>query len=213
MLLRCLTIFLAAFSFMACKEGRDGLRNGELVELELSGIKKQQSYHVLKVLPLETTDNNLLGLNLRIKFNEKGIFVLDEENKEAVHHFTSTGKYLGPLVRVGEGPGHIQNPKDFIVDDSTVSVLTGKGDHSEIAVFSYGNEPVKSLKLDIIGDSFERLDNGNYMVYAGYNYPLVKYRLYEFSPEGQRVKENLINDYKNKMIPVIEKNFFRYKGR
>src|SRR5690606_12220751 len=108
---------------------------------------------------------------------------------------------------VGEGPGNVQNIRDFTVGDSMVSVLTGKGDHSEISHFSFDNKLSSTLALEVIGSSFELMENGNFIVYSGYNLPFAEFRLNEITPEGKIINQILPNNYKNKMLPMMESNF------
>jgi len=209
---RGLFIYLAALLFVACKEKKKEAVEGEAVRWELSEINNGHSYRIIKALPFETRENNLLGLNLNVKFNGEGIFVLDEDNMDAVHHFDLSGKYLRPIALVGEGPGNVQNIRDFTLGDSTVIILTGKGDHSAISHFSFDNELLSTLEMGVIGGSFELMENGNYIVYLGYNLPFAQFRLNEITPEGEIVNQILPNDYKNKMLPMMEKNFYKNRG-
>lgn len=84
-------------------------------------------YKIDKIVPLETTGNNFLSDNLKVKFTPDFIFVFDEEIRDAVHQFDHSGRYLGEIISTGEGPGKVNRIYDFTVSEKGVELLVGKG--------------------------------------------------------------------------------------
>src|SRR5690606_26960911 len=208
MKIKGLIFSLSVLIFISCTSN-DALRTEDgMTVIALLDVKEEDNdYAIQKIVPLETTSDNLMGMYLRIKIAGDELFVLDEDIKDAVHRFDVSGKYKGAVAQSGEGPGMVNNMYDFLIDGDTLEVLTGKGSHSEIVKVSLTDGGSRSLPLDLIGDSFEKLDNGNYIIYAGYNLPHVTHRLVEINPAGVEVKRDFENDYKNEMLPMIERNF------
>ncbi|MEX2513582.1 MAG: 6-bladed beta-propeller [Cyclobacteriaceae bacterium] len=166
-------------------------------------------YKIDKIVPLETTENNFLSDNLKIKVTSDFIFVFDEEIRDAVHQFDHSGKYVGEIISVGEGPGKVNRIYDFTVSEKGVEILVGKGSYSEVVVVSIADKRIiDTLRLDVIGFSFEKNINGNYFVYSSYNYPHAEYRVSKIDLEGNTIEGFLKNDYSGKMVPMIERNLY-----
>lgn len=166
-------------------------------------------YKIHKVVPLETNQSNLLSDNLTVKFTSKFIFVFDEQIRDAIHQFDHEGNYISELVTVGEGPENINNIHDFLVSETQIEVLCGKGAFSEIVFFSIGDKKiVDKVKLNAVGFSFEKINN-NYFIYSSYNYPIAEYRVLKTDLNGSLLTSYLKNDYTGLMLPVVERNFFR----
>lgn len=165
-------------------------------------------YKIDKIVPLETTGNNFLSDNLKVKITSDFIFIFDEEIRDAVHQFDHSGKYVGEIISIGEGPGKVNRIYDFTVSEKGVEILVGKGSYSEVVVVSTVDKKIMdTLRLDVIGFSFEKI-NGHYFVYSSYNYPLAEYRVSKIDLEGNTIEGFLKNDYSGKMVPMIERNLY-----
>ena len=164
-------------------------------------------YNIEKVIPLETRADNLLKEYLLIRSNEKGFFIMDKEKEDAIYHFDRNGKYKGKILGVGEGPDMLPNINDFIATDQGLEVLIGKGENSEIWVYDHELRLVEKHEFDYAADTFAKLPNGYYVLYGGFNKPIVMPRLAIFDPSGNKLEEYLPNDYKNDVLPVVERNF------
>jgi hypothetical protein len=204
--IKLLSLFFI-LSVFACKEK-------SRTEIELQNIEeRKENYRIEKIIPLETINNNFLGLNLKIKKNSRGYFVMDESNRDAIHYFNLQGKYIRQIAIIGEGPNNVPSLYDFILEKEGISILSGKGDHSDITLFTYDNELINKIELEVLSDSFEILENNNYILYSGYNLPLAKFRLNEVSRKGKTINQFLPNTYENEMLPMSENNFYRYNGQ
>lgn len=165
-------------------------------------------YKIDKIVPLETTGNNFLSDNLKVKLTPDFIFVFDEEIRDAVHQFDHNGQYLGEIISTGEGPGKVSRIYDFTVSEKGVELLVGKGSYSELVVVAIADKKIiETLQLDVIGFSFEK-NNDYYYVYSSYNYPLAEYRVSKIDLEGNTIVGFLKNDYSGKMVPMIERNLY-----
>jgi hypothetical protein len=187
---------------------------GGIIHLELSDIPESNSfYEASRMVPLETTADNLLGEYLIVKTQGNYIFVFDENVRDGIHRFDSEGKYHGKTVEVGEGPGMVRNILDFVPTDTGLEVLVGMGEFSKIIVFDQDFQLDKEVGLDYLGSSFEKFPSGGYVISGSYNLPLVAHRLVSLDAAGQRLQEFLPNDYSNQMMPMQERNFHKADGK
>ena len=170
-------------------------------------------YKIDKIVLLETTENNFLSDKLKVKFTPDFIFVFDEEIRDAVHQFDQRGQYVGELISTGEGPGQVNRIYDFTVSEKGVEILVGKGSYSEVVVISIADKRIiETLQLEVIGFSFEK-SNGYYYLYSSYNYPLAEYCVSKIDLDGNTIAGFLKNDYSGKMVPMIERNFYKMKEK
>lgn len=192
--------------FLACQENfreKDGLLVIDVEEIKLTN----KPYVIQRLIPLETTSENLLKEYLLIRFNQNGYFVRDQEKKDGIHHFDLNGRYKGKILEVGEGPGMAENISDFIATEDGVEVLVIRGDKSEIWIFDLEYIQIGKLEFDYLASTFSKLPNGNYALCGSYNKPIVMHRMSIFDALGNSLGEFLPNDYTNEILPVGEQNF------
>lgn len=211
MISRFVIVCFLSIGILSCTSGPSSSSENGITEIALLDVQEiVPSYPIHTVIPLETTNDNLLGVNLIIKRMGEDILVLDEDRKDAIYRFDKAGTYKGKVVQVGEAPGMVRNIRDFLVDEDTLDVLVGKGDHSEIVKISLSDGNMKHLSLDALGFSMSKSSEGDYLLYASYNLPISSHRLIRMDPSGQIASRHLQNDYSNQMLPMEESNFTKY---
>lgn len=180
------------------------------VHLRLSKIEDiDVPYRIEKLIPLETNESNWLGVFLKVRFHGDYIYVLDNDSRDGIYQFDKNGRYVSALAQVGDGPRNIPNIYDYTPFENGIVVLSGNGDHSVLYFFNNSNEVLNKVKLPLIADSFDLLPSGNFILYAGYNSSIFKYRLYETDINGKILNTYLPNSHSNNMIPVMESNFYK----
>ncbi|HLT06022.1 MAG TPA: 6-bladed beta-propeller [Cyclobacteriaceae bacterium] len=201
-------ICISFLILMSCTDHQRVRQTAGIIDIGLMDVQEEEPrYAVQTIIPLETTTDNLLGVNLIIKSLGENVFVLDEDRKDAIYRFDQTGDFLGKVVQVGEGPGMLNNITDFVADRDSLHVLVGRGDHSDIVKISLSDGNRKHLSLEGLGFSLSTSSDGDYLLYASYNLPLSNHRIIRFDPSGELVSRNLKNDYHNQMLPMEEINF------
>lgn len=193
---------------LACNSKKNSENN--VPELKLSTLQQVQlGYLVIKdFIPLETNSQNLMGIDLRIRFDDTNFYVYDESVRDGIHKFGRDGSFGGSVATVGEGPNQILDLNDFyITPDGHLEVLSTVGDQSTLIKITE-NEPEVLFKIDYIASSFSKLPNGNFLLYGSYNLPLTKHRLVLVDKKGNIVDRYLENNYENHMLPMTERNFF-----
>lgn len=210
-LLICLILFLFSCKENAISVSKDG--DVEILEFFFERIPTGIiNYEVEKLIPLETTESNYLSENLLVKFTSDFIFVFDDEKRDAIHQFDLKGRYLSKLISVGEGPEQVGSINDFIISEKNIEILSGKGAYTELVYYSLEeNKIIKTLKLDIIGFSFEKIGD-SYFIYSSYNLPFAEYRISKVDTQGNIIENHLKNDYSGTLMPVVERNFFNSMG-
>tara|TARA_R110002020_G_scaffold105752_1_gene246416 strand:+ start:159 stop:1313 length:1155 start_codon:yes stop_codon:yes gene_type:complete len=181
---------------------------------ELSEIEKIQKdeLEVFDLIALETTSENLMGTDVRIRSSKDYFFVFDEAIQDGVHQFQKNGEYMGRRAIVGEGPNTINRLNDFFVgEDGTLEVLSSNGDQAQVYSVGEDNSIKLILKVDYYPSSFTKLPNGEYLFYGSYNLPYVSHRMIRTDSTGIVLEKYLENEYTNKMLPMSERNFF-YSG-
>ncbi|MEX2565731.1 MAG: 6-bladed beta-propeller [Cyclobacteriaceae bacterium] len=179
----------------------------DLPLLELENLEViSRPYSIVKVIPLETNADNLLGDYLTIKFSENAFFIYDENAREAIHRFGLTGNYLGKFIETGEGPGKIPSINDFIPTTDGLEILSVLGDQAEIIRLDKRGEIIGNLALDYFASSFAKLPDGRYAASGSYNLPLVENRVSIIDGQGETIKTFLPNFHE--ILPMQEKNFY-----
>ena len=79
-----------------------------------------------EIIPLETTEESLIGEIEKVKLQDSCFFVEDNTQK-AILIFDWKGKYLNKISRLGRGPGEYTNILDFDVYDGFVYIFSGSG--------------------------------------------------------------------------------------
>jgi hypothetical protein len=158
----------------------DGLPLMELEDIELLSTP----YTIVKAIPLETNEKNLVGDYLTVKFTENAFFIFDETARDAIHIFDLNGNYQGRAVETGEGPGMVARITDFNPSPEGMEILSTQGDQAEIIRFDNNGEIIGQVGLDYFGTSFAKLPGGHYVASGSYNLPLVENRLAIIDGQG-----------------------------
>src|SRR5690554_988098 len=199
-------IIILGLSIAYTSSCQNAKKQDGIIHLELNSIPTDNApYQVSRMVPLETTAENLIGEYLMVKTQGNNIFIYDENARDAIHRFDMKGQYHGKAVEVGEGPGMVRNILDFVPTDQGLEVLIGMGDYSKILIFDQDFNLDKEIALDYQASSFEKSSQGKYVLSGSYNHPFVTHRVVVLNAEGDRLKEFLPNNYSNQMMPMQER--------
>lgn len=181
----------------------------KLVLNELDILQKSE-LNIQKITPLETSMENLMGIDIRVKFDQSSFFLMDENSKNVIHHFDRKGAYLGSVAQVGDGPNYLSDLDDFLINpEGKIEVLSAIGDQARVYEVSASGEIIPVFKTDYLASSFTKLPSGEYLLYGSYNLPFTQFRLVKANSEGKVISSFLDNTYKNKLLPMTERNFFK----
>ena len=140
-----------------------------------------------KFIPLETTDECLIGQVDKIFLKDDKFYIFDSKKTKAILIFSLQGKFIGKISKMGRGPGEFAHAIDFCIEPSTnnIAIL----DENYLKYYKDDGTFVKKTLLPYFGEKFEFPDKGHI---AFYN-----------REPGQRL---IITDTLGK----IEKSYFEY---
>ncbi len=199
------------FIFIFCLSctGNGDLENKKLVLNDLE-IAEKSELTIQKIIPLETTSENLMGTDIRVRFNRSTFYLMDENSKNVIHRFDREGGYRGAVAQVGDGPGYLKDLDDFFINsDGSVEVLSGIGDQATVFHISEAGEISTIFETDYLASSFTKLPSGEYLLYGSYNLPFTQHRLIKTDAQGNELSAFLENTYQNNLLPMTERNFFQ----
>ena len=108
-------------ALVSCSEQKPATNVGVFIDLSESvrdTLRVTDCMEPLDIIPLETTDESLLGTVDKLMEHNGRYYVLDKMRK-GVLVFDSSGKFLHRAGRIGQGPGEYQDLVDFTVDGNT----------------------------------------------------------------------------------------------
>ncbi len=186
------------------KDTENQVKLSSIKEVDLSNIE------IKGIIPLETNSSNLIGLDLRVILGDSLIYVMDESTKDGILIFGKKGNFLQTIANVGEGPENIPSMIDFWVTESgTIEVLSPRGFFADIYRFDLEGNFHKIFSLEYVASSFAKAPGNTYLFYGSYNLPIIEYRVLKTDSLGRKIQSFLPNTYKNNMLPMTEKNFFK----
>ncbi|WP_169817525.1 6-bladed beta-propeller [Algoriphagus vanfongensis] len=201
-------IFVLPFlSLFACSTAIENQvsKTYAIEEIPISSEKLQ----IEKVILLEGSGEEFLGAELKTLLTPEGIFVSNYDRPAFIHHFDRKGTYLGPIVKVGDGPGQVKRFEEFRVSGDSLLVNVGMGDHEELVYFSIsGHEQLKKVETEASGFSFYPNSDGTFWFYSGLNRAVGDYRLQRLDAEGKISQKWMYNDFSESLIPFMEKSIF-----
>ena len=111
-----------------CSSGNNTSETGDVPVINLSdkvlevpSLPLSEAAVKLEVIPLEVTDEALLsGIN-HLRVTDHDIWVSINKS-QYIYRFSRTGKYLGKVGKIGQGPQEYIRMSDFIIDDERQEV-------------------------------------------------------------------------------------------
>jgi len=127
--------------------------------------KKYDFYDVIKdieFVPLEMTDESIVGGVSKIKFYKNFILFLDEQTN-SIFIFDDKGKYIKKIARVGQGPGEYNGINDFCVHPQT-GMITIATSSRKIITYSFDLKEFKEYNDVPYAVGIEQFNNGYYAI-------------------------------------------------
>ena len=147
--------------------GGEGLKEISFID-DIQGVLSQDLIEIKKIIPLETSDENLMSNASKVFNIRDTYFVLDKKFSNLLV-FNSSGKFLGNIGKLGRGPGEYQDLTDVVLDrDRELFVLYSQKDMS-LFEYTLDGEFVRKVKLSFFGSSFSLIPNQGYGFYINYN--------------------------------------------
>lgn len=144
----------------------------------------------IEFLPLETTDECLLGDGIRnLVVSQSDIIIFDGE--EVCYRFGRNGKFKNRIGRKGNGPGEYVKSFYVVVDTLNQWVYMGDYNQKKFVKYDYEGKFLANLKTDGVGLL-------NYL-YKPMQLVMVN-NFYQYAKKGQRFSLNLYDEKSKKII-------------
>ncbi|MFV0591163.1 MAG: 6-bladed beta-propeller [Draconibacterium sp.] len=126
-----LTVFLFIFILLYNLPGIQGkaqtlkptIPNADLITIDVDNIGKGRNimfseiFKQVKLVPLETTRECLIGNIDQLLIENDTIYVMDQRIAKSLFVFDKTGKFIRKIGRQGKGPGEYISPRSFAIDN------------------------------------------------------------------------------------------------
>lgn len=114
-------------------------------------------------VPLETSDNCLIGDVEDIHFVNNKIFLSDKKN---IYVFDLDGKIISKWSRFGRGHGEYVALTAFDVNPSNEEISIYDNGYEVVHVYSINGDFIRNVKVEGLPRDFCVLSNGNYLFYT-----------------------------------------------
>jgi len=167
--------------------------------------KKYDFFDIVKdieFVPLEMTDESIVGSVSKIKFYNTFMLVLDGQTK-SIFIFDDKGKYIRKISRVGKGPGEYNDIDDFCVHPTTgmITIVTSFG---KIITYSFDLKEFKEYNDVPYAVGIEQFNNGYYAITSIEK----EANLYILDANMKIVHKGLANPFP--MPIILNKSFSKY---
>ena len=110
-------IFTSFFFFLVIIGCKTNIEKGSVISFgNLRNMSISQVINDFELIPLETTDESLIGYIDKIEFFDDKIYILDSHYASCIFIFSKEGRFLSKLSRKGRGPGEFIYPMSVAID-------------------------------------------------------------------------------------------------
>lgn len=157
-----LTALLCLFSCVAERKS-DNAFAPDLLGEAAEEIRYSQFVDSLEYIPLETTDECLIGKIKDVYIGRERVFVLDGKT-QTVWMFDRKGYYLNKLSRRGKGPGEYTNMQQFEVDEKNRQLILLDIWTNKLLFYDWEGRFLKDIRLEMTAMDFKPLPSGGFVV-------------------------------------------------
>ena len=145
------------------------------VKVQTSSIKASSIFEIKRIIPLETTDESLIGRFAKLIKVDKSFYILTFDSR--LLRFDENGKFIGSIGTKGEGPHEYTYIEDFDADRNYVYIL------NENRLLSYLPDGtfVKETPLSIKANSFKVMEDSSLLFHTTREDSLI----YQLNATGQ----------------------------
>ena len=119
-----------------------------------------------KIIPLETTEDNLISYIYKIEIWQDKIFILDKKSQDKILVFGLDGKYLYGIGTQGRAANEYVSLGGFTIDRVHDQVLILDDATQKLNFYDLNGKFIRNISLDFIARDVAALGNGN-LAFAG----------------------------------------------
>jgi hypothetical protein len=218
-------LLLLAMVTVSCDSGKkkDIIGNDNIYTVDFDNTLKEEKIYMsslfkkVKPIPLETTDESLIGYIRNVQIFDGKIFVLDKDFAKGVFVFDMDGKFIRKIGRIGQGPGEYVYLSDFTIDEINRQIYLIDRDVNCIIIYDIDTgKYIKQIKI------FENKYSNYIQYYNGRLYTDANdkselednYLLHEVDLRTGKYKNSWLSDDYNKgwMHLMFFNNFFNSRN-
>jgi len=156
-------VFLLLFSCTNSKTPEYSFEDVPII-IDMEAVKKDTlKIKYIKFIPLETTDDCLIGGYCKTMIKNNRIYLCDCSHANALFVFDMNGKYLFKIARMGQGPGEYIRIMDFDIDKNGDIYLFDAGYGKRILVFDSTGKYIRTIQLEYNLGNFCLIDEKMYL--------------------------------------------------
>ena len=196
---RIISTLILAVAFLRCSSPyKDQViaENVIVVQDKELGSKNKASdlFDDVTLIPLETTNESLIGSVSKVIISDSIIYVMDQKG-QSVLLFDFTGRFLFKIHHIGKGPNEYLNIEDFtLLKNGDLLILD---EYRKLIWFRKDGSPYKSYRLPFYSDAVESLND----------------TLFVFNGSGVEDRVMIWDILEAKMIKSYIKYDRKYSGR
>lgn len=151
-----------------------GMESIPITDFETYNGRFSEFAEAVEMIPLEFTDESILGEIKKVVLSEDFIFVMERFNSAGIYTFDRSGKFLYRIGSRGQGPEECADVDDFSINEKDRLIYIYDSVRKKVFVFSFDNEFIKTIPMDYSATNMEYQD-GLFYLYredARYGVPL-----------------------------------------
>jgi len=164
-----------------------------------------KTFGEIELIPLETTDNCLIGHSPEM-FLDDAYFFIQDRQQQVIFRFDKEGKFINRIGRRGGGPGEYTEILDWDIEPKSTVVEILAPPNGQVMRYDFDGKFLSSQNFQIPTISFIKT-GANYWINIGINNITGEERLLKLSEEGTVIEKFL--PQKTNMLTTTEQNFTR----
>ena len=140
-----------------------GMESIPITDFETYNGRFSEFAEAVEMIPLEFTDESILGEIRKVVLSEDFIFVQDKSNRGGIYTFDRSGKFLYRIGNQGQGPEECLALFDFSINEKDKLIYLLDQPRGKILVFTFDNQFVKSIPMNYYASLFEYQDGLFYL--------------------------------------------------
>ena len=126
-----------------------------------SAILSPLKIATIKYIPLETSQDCIIGFASKVLIKNNKIYVADYSLTKALFVFDMNGKFLFKIAKFGQGPDEYNSLRDFDIHiNGDIYILDGT--NNKILIFNQTGDFIKDIKIDYSISHFCLINNKLY---------------------------------------------------
>lgn len=166
-----------------------GMETIPIIDFETYNGRFSEFAEAVEMIPLEFTEESILGEIKKVVLSEDFIFVMERDNSAGIYTFDRSGKFLYRIGSRGQGPKELVDVADFSINEKDRLIYIFDGARTKVCVFSFDNKFIKTIPMDYYATNMEYQDGLFYLYREDADYGAPLYSLVIKDLEGNLVEK------------------------